>query len=66
MEKYLLIEGQIYNCIDYANEIFEPVKILENNPITGDIAYIVISTNESIYFSGQGCFNSLENQSLEC
>lgn len=49
-------EHKIYQCIDYANEVFEPVEIIENNPITGDIAYIVISTNEAWYFSGQGGF----------
>jgi hypothetical protein len=56
LDKHEIKEKQVYNCIDYANEIFEPVKIIENNAITGDIAFVVLSTNESFYFSGQGGF----------
>jgi hypothetical protein len=56
LDVHKIKEGQIYSCIDYANEIFEPVKIIENNSITGDIAFVVISTKEALYFSGQGGF----------
>lgn len=56
LDKYEIQEGKIYHCIDYANEIFEPVKIIENNLITGDIAFVVVSTNDAFYFSGQGGF----------
>ena len=56
LDKHDIQVGKIYQCIDYANEIFEPVKIIENNPITGDIAFVVVSTNDAFYFSGQGGF----------
>ena len=58
LDKHDIQEGKIYQCIDYANEIFEPVKIIENNHITGDIAFVVVSTNDAFYFSGQGGFMS--------
>lgn len=59
LEKNEILEKETYQCIDYANEVFEPVKIIENNSITGDIAYLVLSTQESMYFSGQGGFEKL-------
>lgn len=60
LDKYDIKEKEVYTCIDYANEIFEPVKIIENNPITGDIAFVVLSTKEAFYFSGQGGFEPLQ------
>lgn len=57
LDKYNIKEGDICSVIDYANEIFTNVKIIENNLITGDIVYLVLDTNETLYFSGQGFFN---------
>jgi hypothetical protein len=60
LDKNEIKEEEIYNCIDYANEIFEPVKIIENNVITGDIAFVVLSTKEPLYFSGHGGFEPIQ------
>lgn len=56
LDKYQIEVGKTYNCIDYANEVFEPVQILFIDITSGDIAYRVMSTEEEIYFSGQGGF----------
>jgi hypothetical protein len=61
LDKHEIKEGKVYKCIDYANEVFEPVKIIENNIITGDIAFVVLSTKEALYFSGHGGFEPIQN-----